>query len=106
LSYDDLFYPAGSPQTASDYPFHGGFLDIYGLMFTIAGGDVVNFWSDGDFGTGATYGAAVTDGRNVLDYADPGVLVPEPGSIWLLGTGLLGALAWRRRSGRVMPVRG
>src|SRR5579875_1310757 len=39
LSYDDLFYPAGSPQTATDYPFHGGVLDIYGIVFTLADGD-------------------------------------------------------------------
>ena len=50
LSYDNLFYPGGSPQTASDYPFRGGCLDIYGLMFSIGGGRVVNtFWSNGDF---------------------------------------------------------
>ena len=24
LSYDNLLYPGGSPQTASDYPVHGG----------------------------------------------------------------------------------
>ena len=38
LTYDNLFWPGGSPQTASDYPPHGGFLDIYGLMFNIGGG--------------------------------------------------------------------
>src|SRR6478672_8551785 len=45
LTYDNLFYPSGSPATASDYPVHGGFLDIYGLLFDIGGGRVVDFWS-------------------------------------------------------------
>jgi hypothetical protein len=98
LTYDDLFYPGGSPQTATDYPVAGGFLDIYGVVFTVTGGDAVDFWSGGDAGTGAVYGAAVTDGTQLLDYVGSGVLVPEPGSVWLLGMGLLGALAWRRRS--------
>jgi hypothetical protein len=97
FSYDDLFYPGGSPQTASDYPFHGGFLDIYGAVFTIAGNQAVNLWSDGDDGTGLTYGVGVTDGTNVLDYVYSGVAVPEPGSFGVFGVGLLGALAWRRR---------
>jgi hypothetical protein len=96
LSYDNLFYPGGAPATASDYTASGGVFDIYGLVFSIAGGNVVNFWSDGDYGGGATYGAAVTDGINLLDYADPGVLIPEPGSFWLLGASLLGVLASRR----------
>lgn len=47
LSYDNLIYFGGSLQTASDYPFHGGILDIYGLLFTINNGDVVKFWSNG-----------------------------------------------------------
>ena len=51
LTYDNLYYPnpSGSPQTASDYPFHGGVLDIYGLLFDIGGGRVVDLWSNGDF---------------------------------------------------------
>ena len=78
FSYDNLFYPGGSPQAASDYPFHGGFFDIYGLIFHTDSGKTVNLWSDGDFGGGPTYGAGVTDGTDVLDYVDGLVPVPEP----------------------------
>ena len=99
LTYDDLFYPGGSPQTATDYRFHGGFLDIYGLVFTLANGDAVNFWSNGDMGGGTTYGAAVTDGTSVLDYVGGvSVAVPEPASwaIMMIGLGVLGASLRRR----------
>lgn len=106
-SYDDLFYPAGSPQTASDYPAHGGYFDVYGLMFTIAGGDAVNLWSNGDKGLGVRYGAVITDGHSPGIHVS-GVLVSEPRSLALFSTGLLGALAWHRRRptvGRVAPAR-
>jgi hypothetical protein len=107
LSYDNLFYPAGSPPTASDYPFHGGFLDIYGLMFNIGGGRVVNLWSNGDLsesGTGPIdYGVAVATPQLALDYVG-GVsvvaAVPEPSTYALLLAGLavIGAVARRQRS--------
>lgn len=105
LTYDNLFYPGGSPPTASDYPVHGGFLDIYGLLFDIGGGRVVDFWSNGDFsGTGAApvdYGVAVATRDGALDYAGGGVSVsPEPGALGLLGSGLLGLFVWRRASHR------
>ena len=105
LTYTNLLWPGGSPQTASDYPFHGGFLDIYGLMFDIGGGRVVNFWSGGDFsGTGSgpiDYGFAVATHDTALDYVGGGVVVsPEPGVSVLIGSGLLGMLAWRRRTGK------
>lgn len=100
LSYDNLFYLGGSPQAASDYPFHGGVFDIYGIVFTLANGHGVNLWSNGDNG-GLTYGAAVTDGENLLDYAAPVSVaaVPEPATwaMMILGFGAIGAFTRRHR---------
>lgn len=98
---DNLIYPAGSPPTATDYPFGGGFLDIYGLGFTLANGDSVNFWSDGvPPGDRLNYGAAVTNGLVPLDYVFTGIAVPEPASISILAAGIVGGLAARRRRRR------
>ena len=49
LTYDNLYWPGGSMPTAFDYQVHGGILDIYGLLFDIGGGRVVDLWSNGDF---------------------------------------------------------
>jgi hypothetical protein len=100
LSYDNLFYPGGSPQTASDYPGQGGILDIYGLLFNIGGGRVVNLWSNGNFGSGPIdYGVAVATSNTSLDYVSGDVsITPEPGTFGLLGSVLLGMLVWRRAS--------
>jgi hypothetical protein len=104
LTYDNLFWPAGSPQTASDYPFHGGFLDIYGLMFNIGGGKVVDLWSNGNFSGGGpgpvNYGVAVATADTALDYVDGGVVaVPEPSGyvLMLAGLGVLGSIVRRRK---------
>ncbi len=108
ITYSDLFYADGSLQSCWDYPFAGGFLDTYGVMFTLGNGGFVDLWSDGvtapmAFGPtwpgGLTYGFAVIDNTlTVSDFQFVGVnaAVPEPNFLWLLGAGILGLLVWRR----------
>jgi hypothetical protein len=102
LSYDNLYWPGGAPQTASDYPAYGGIVDIYGLMFRIGDGKVVNFWSNGVFSgpaEGPIYGVAVATVDQALDYANGISVVPEPTSVALLLLGL-GVTGWVARQQR------
>lgn len=124
-SYDNIIYPHGDSPVVCDpvfYPFHGGQLDIYGLMLTLnltgGGTGLANIWSNGDLNDpsnpiGLDYG--VSDGtltspngapfftalsylgntNSYPSYSPSGIgfaAVPEPSALTVLGAGM-GALS-------------
>jgi hypothetical protein len=108
LTYSNLFYPGGAPDTCND-GLLGGYLDVFGMLLTLNNGDDVEVWSDsGGPNNSAIYGIAVagpvsvdeTEVETALDYIGGGLTmtVPEPASILLLGTAMLGALGFSQRS--------
>jgi hypothetical protein len=111
VSYDNLFYTNGSsPQTCTVPPpgNYGGFLDNYGVMFTLANGDVVDLYSNGDIQAvgnppvtpGPYFYGVVVDVDGVPNYDSAGGLslsTPEP-STWammILGFAGLGFAGYR-----------
>lgn len=118
FSYDNLFYPGGNspavcPPPAPDdphepYPFGGGLLDIYGLLFNVEGGYTVDLWSNGVIpGFGLTYGVGDALNGTVLNtFGEPfsgtsvtvsAAATPEPGTLLLLGTGMSGLMVGLKR---------
>lgn len=108
VSYDDLAYLDGSPIVCTGYPGSGGFLDVYGVLFTIDDGGTpytVDLWSNGrgPHLPPLSYGAAVINSADTIIHYQSGGLtasVPEPAAIAVLSIGLLGlgVAARRRRS--------
>ncbi len=115
ISFDDLFYPAAnSPNVCGPgYPWIGGAFDVFGVLFDVTGGYVAALWSNGDVDGGPIiYASGNANRAGILDNPGPtnGVLgefsfsaVPEPGSVVLIGVGLLGfALAYARKRVRMV----
>jgi hypothetical protein len=113
FSYDNLFFPDGSPIDCTTFPFTGTIVDDFGAAFTVAGGYTVNLWGDGDLhGPGTTaYGIDVVMGSNLLSSTFDGlnggpVPLPEP-STWalmLLAVGALGLRLRQRRGQRLVAA--
>ncbi len=122
VSYDNLFYVNGqSPQTCSLPPGppnylppgnYGGYFDNYGVMFTLANGDYVDLYSNGDIQatelgnvpvTLPPYGVVVIT-SNGPDYTSAQSLAfatPEPATWAMFGLGFLGlGLVGLKRQGR------
>ena len=124
VSYDNLFYVNGSPQTCilpsppSLLPpgNYGGDFDNYGVMLTLANGDYVDLYSNGDIQAtqlGAVpvtlppYGVVVIQ-NGVPDYTNAQGLAfntPEPSTWAMMVLGFAGlGFAGYRRAGKAAVV--
>jgi hypothetical protein len=112
FSYDNLYYPSGSPAICvADYPFSGGVLDIFGVLFNVNDAGTtytVDLWSNGVVpGAGLNYAISVAEGSTTINDGVGGggvtlssftaAATPEPGSLCLLCAGLIALIGFRLR---------
>ncbi len=98
ISYDNLFYPGGAAPITCIGVLPGGLVDDYGVLFTLANGDLVDLYSNGGAGPG-DYGVVVwADGaEDKTSMGGLSVSTPEP-STWammVLGFAGLGFAGYR-----------
>ncbi|HEY1781828.1 MAG TPA: PEP-CTERM sorting domain-containing protein [Roseiarcus sp.] len=107
LSYDNLFYPGGAAPITCIGVLPGGLFDDYGVLFTLANGDLVDLYSNGGSEPGI-YGVAVWTGA-AADYTSEGgltVSTPEP-STWammVMGFAGLGFAGYRKTRGAAVAA--
>lgn len=107
ISYDNLFYPGGAAPITCIGVLPGGLVDDYGVLFTLANGDLVDLYSNGGAGPG-DYGVVVwADGaEDKTSMGGLSVSTPEP-STWAMmvlgftGLGFAGYRSSRKTAGVV-----
>jgi hypothetical protein len=109
VSYDNLFYAgANAPITCLTVP-PGGYLDGYGILFTLANGDLLDLYSNGGNAPG-DYGVVVWVGGpdGAGDYTSSKFLsltAPEPSTWAMMVLGFAGVgFAGYRRARKAGPI--
>jgi hypothetical protein len=91
VSYDNLFYGGGNaPITCIGVP-PGGYLDSYGILFTLADGNLLDLYSNGGNAPG-DYGVIVwTDaGKDFTSAGGLSLTAPEPSTWAMMVVGFAG----------------
>jgi PEP-CTERM motif len=107
VSYDNLFYAgANAPITCIGVP-PGGYFDDYGVLFTLANGDLVDLYSNGGNAPG-DYGVVVwADGaKDTTSEGGLSLTAPEP-STWammIIGFAGLGFAGYRKSQKTVIAA--